>query len=166
MASTTSNKHPLLLAAAVAHGVLALGHTTKGLDQFKHPSLNTLPTALRGAVQAGWYEGSVFFAIMGIMNYKWSMTGIYDIYDKSIATLLISLLIGAGASYFKSGDKPTATTLAVVAIIQGLGVRNGWISSRELFDEFSLASCRSSVRFMFLFGLQLVMYDSFSAHRK
>ncbi|EAT89837.2 hypothetical protein SNOG_03106 [Parastagonospora nodorum SN15] len=65
MASTTSNKHPLLLAAAVAHGVLALGHTTKGLDQFKHPSLNTLPTALRGAVQAGWYEGSVFFAIMG-----------------------------------------------------------------------------------------------------
>jgi hypothetical protein len=128
--------------------------------------LNSLPTALRGAVQAGWYEGSVFFAIMGksifhkptspyqlltklrigIMNYKvtdpsfhnlmhtllltkrskkWSMTGIYDIYDKSIATLLISLLIGAGASYFKSGDKPTATTLAVVAIIQGLGVRNG-----------------------------------------
>jgi hypothetical protein len=35
------------------------------LDQFKHPSLNTLPTALRGAVKAGWYEGSVFFAIMG-----------------------------------------------------------------------------------------------------
>jgi hypothetical protein len=86
MASTTSNKHPLLLAAAVAHGVLALGHTvrqstpydqstlfsivltcsqTKGLDQFKHPSINTLPTALRGAVKAGWYEGSVFFAIMG-----------------------------------------------------------------------------------------------------
>lgn len=53
------------------------------------------------------------------------MTGIYDVYDKSIATLLISLLIGAGASYLKSGDKPTATTLAVVAIIQGLGIRNG-----------------------------------------
>ena len=38
---------------------------TKGLDQFKHPTINTLPTALRGAVKAGWYEGSVFFAIMG-----------------------------------------------------------------------------------------------------
>ncbi|KAF2027232.1 hypothetical protein EK21DRAFT_72319 [Setomelanomma holmii] len=123
--TTTTNKHPLLLAAAVAHGVLALGHTTKGLDQFKHPSLNTLPTALRGAVKAGWYEGSVFFAIMGILNYKWSKTGIYDVYDKSIATLLISLLVGAGASYYRSGDKPTAGTLALVAILQGLGVRNG-----------------------------------------
>lgn len=125
MASTASNKHPMLLAAAVAHGILALGHTTKGLEQFKHPSLNTLPTALRGAVKAGWYEGSVFFAIMGILNYKWAQTGIYDIYDKSIAGLLISLLAGAGAAYYKSGDKPTATTLAVIAIVQGLGVRNG-----------------------------------------
>ncbi|KAH7410315.1 hypothetical protein DE146DRAFT_752023 [Phaeosphaeria sp. MPI-PUGE-AT-0046c] len=125
MASTTSNKHPMLIAAAVAHGVLALGHTTKGLDQFKHPSLSTLPAALRGAVTAGWYEGSVFFAIMGILNYKWAQTGIYDIYDKSIAGLLISLLAGAGVAYYKSGDKPTATTLAVVAIVQGLGVRNG-----------------------------------------
>ncbi|OAL52122.1 hypothetical protein IQ07DRAFT_403862 [Pyrenochaeta sp. DS3sAY3a] len=124
MATTTSKSHPLLLAAAVAHGVLALGHTTKGLDQFKHPSLNTLPTALRGAVKAGWYEGSAFFLIMGILNYRWSQTGIYDIYDKSIAGILVSLLLGAGAAYFKSGDKPTATTLAVVAIIQGLGVRN------------------------------------------
>jgi hypothetical protein len=61
----------------------------------------------------------------GILNYKWAQTGIYDIYDKSIATLLISLLVGAGAGYYKSGDKPTATTLAVVAIVQGLGVRNG-----------------------------------------
>lgn len=62
---------------------------------------------------------------LGILNYKWAQTGIYDIYDKSIAGLLISLLVGAGASYWKSGDKPTATTLAVVAIVQGLGVRNG-----------------------------------------
>lgn len=61
----------------------------------------------------------------GIMNYKWSQTGIFDVYDKSIATLLVSLLVGAGASYYKSGDKPTATTLAVVAIVQGLGIRNG-----------------------------------------
>lgn len=114
----------------------------KGLDQFKHPSLNTLPTALRGAVKAGWYEGSVFFAIMGmsrallsissslisspgILNYKWALTGIYDIYDKSIAGLILTLLAGAGAAYYKSGDKPTATTLAVVAIVQGLGIRNG-----------------------------------------
>jgi hypothetical protein len=71
-------------------------------------------------VGANWY----------VMNYSQDdglsdLEGIYDIYDKSIATLLLSLLIGAGASYFQSGDKPTATTLAVVAIVQGLGIRNG-----------------------------------------
>jgi len=63
--------------------------------------------------------------VIGILNYKWSMTGIYDIYDKSIAALLLSLLAGAGASYYKSGDRSTAATLAVVAIVQGLGVRSG-----------------------------------------
>jgi hypothetical protein len=104
MASSTS--HPLLLATAVAHSVLALGHTVclsflfptqltpcslpfhsvpisiyfrcdiatdqkqmKGLDQFKHVSMQSLPIGLRGAVQAGWYEGSVFFAIMGELSF-------------------------------------------------------------------------------------------------
>ncbi|KAF1848387.1 uncharacterized protein K460DRAFT_364364 [Cucurbitaria berberidis CBS 394.84] len=127
MATTTSTNNPLLLAAAVAHGVLALGHTTKGLDQFKHPSLNTLPTALRGAVKAGWYEGSGFFLIMGILNFRWYKTGISDVYDKSIAGILVSLLVAAGAAYYRSGDKPTATTLAVVAILQGLGVRHAFV---------------------------------------
>jgi hypothetical protein len=40
----------------------------KGLDQFKHVSMQSLPIGLRGAVQAGWYEGSVFFAIMGALS--------------------------------------------------------------------------------------------------
>jgi len=125
MATTTSQSHPLLLASAVAHGLLALGHTSKGLDQFKHISLNTLPIALRGALKAGWYEGSGFFLIMGVLNYKWAQNGIYDIYDKSIAGLLVSLLAAASAAYYRCGDKPTAATLAAVAILQGLGVRNG-----------------------------------------
>jgi hypothetical protein len=79
------SKHPLLLAAAVAYGVLSLGHTvcisfisephamrneltvvqSKGLEQFKHTSIRALPTALRGAVKAGWYEGSGFLLISG-----------------------------------------------------------------------------------------------------
>ena len=35
------------------------------MEQFKHPGIRALPTALRGAVTGGWYEGSVFFAILG-----------------------------------------------------------------------------------------------------
>jgi hypothetical protein len=36
----------------------------KGLDQFKHPTMNSLPLVLRGASKIGWYEGSGFFIIM------------------------------------------------------------------------------------------------------
>lgn len=61
---------------------------------------------------------------IGILNYKWSVTGIYDVYDKSIAGVLTTLLAAAGAAYWKSNDRPTALTLGVVAILQGLGVRN------------------------------------------
>lgn len=43
---------------------LSLATQMKGLDQFKHPTMNTLPLMLRGASKIGWYEGSGFFLIM------------------------------------------------------------------------------------------------------
>ncbi|KAF2800583.1 hypothetical protein K505DRAFT_403926 [Melanomma pulvis-pyrius CBS 109.77] len=115
--------HPLFLAAAVAHGVLSLGHTTKGIEQFKHPSLKQVPALLRSTVQAGWYEGSLFFAIVAVLNYKWSSTGLVDGPDKVLAGLVTSLLFGFGANYFRAGDKPTAVTLAIVGVIQALGAK-------------------------------------------
>ncbi|KAF2005928.1 hypothetical protein P154DRAFT_456617 [Amniculicola lignicola CBS 123094] len=119
----TSTNHPLLLATAALNVLLSLGHTTKGLEQFKHPTLNALPRALRGAVTAGWYEGSVFFLITGILNYKYSQTGLVDLADKTVAGLLTSLCVGAGVHYYRTGDKPTATILWVVALLQGLGAK-------------------------------------------
>jgi hypothetical protein len=59
----------------------------------------------------------------GILNYKWATTGLLDICDKSIAALLVSLLLGAGVTYARSGDKATAFTLASVAVLQGLGAK-------------------------------------------
>lgn len=32
------------------------------------------------------------------MNYKWSQTGLVDLADKTAASLLVTLLLGAGAS--------------------------------------------------------------------
>ncbi|KAJ8117121.1 hypothetical protein OPT61_g1597 [Boeremia exigua] len=117
----TSN--PLLLAAAVTHGVLSLGHTLKGLEQFKHVSINALPNTLRGAVKAGWYEGSGFFLMMAVLNYKWALTGLVDVYDKSIAGLLVAVLVGAAGTYSQSGDKQTGITLAAAAVLQGLATK-------------------------------------------
>ncbi|KAF2012343.1 hypothetical protein BU24DRAFT_397412 [Aaosphaeria arxii CBS 175.79] len=118
-------KHPTLLAVAVAHGLLGLGHTTKGLEQFSHPSIDKLPVTLRGAVKAGWYEGSVFFLIAGLLNYKWSQSALALASgpDKAIAALLTALLFGAGANYYRTGDKPTGVLLAIVGALQGWGAK-------------------------------------------
>lgn len=92
----------------------------------------------------GWYEGSVFFLIAGkqfsidsdskllsllrshdtgILNYKWSQTGLVDGPDRAIAGLLTSLLLGFGAKYIKAGDKGTGVILAVIGALQGLGAK-------------------------------------------
>lgn len=60
----------------------------------------------------------------GILNYKWSQTAAFDLADKSIAGLLTTLLFGAGTSYYRSGDKPSAVLLSLLGIIQALGARN------------------------------------------
>lgn len=60
--------------------------------------MKQLPHLLRGAAKIGWYEGSVWFAIASVLNYKWSQTGLVDMADKTLASLLITLLFGAGAS--------------------------------------------------------------------
>ncbi|KAH7115197.1 hypothetical protein B0J11DRAFT_540082 [Dendryphion nanum] len=116
-------KHPLLLAAAVAHTALGFGHTAKGLSQFSHPSLSQLPRFLRSNVQAGWYEGSVFFVMLGILNYKWAQTGLVDTPDKALATLIVTLLFGAGGNYIRTGDKPTGIVLSLVGILQTVAAR-------------------------------------------
>jgi hypothetical protein len=64
-----------------------------------------------------------YLLVPGILNYKWSQTGLVDTPDKAMAALLLTLLFGFGASYYKGGDRPTGITLAVVGILQGLGVR-------------------------------------------
>jgi hypothetical protein len=60
---------------------------------------------------------------LGILNYKWSQTGLLDGPDRVIAGLLTSLLLGFGAKYFQAGDKGTGTLLAVIGALQGLGAK-------------------------------------------
>ena len=61
---------------------------------------------------------------LGIMNYRWSQTGIYDIYDKGIVGVYLGLLVSAVTSLYKGGDKPAAVALSSVVVMQGLALRN------------------------------------------
>lgn len=60
----------------------------------------------------------------GVLNYKWAQTGLVDTADKTIAGLLTSLLVGAGVSYFKSGDNATAGILTIIGFLQGLAAKS------------------------------------------
>ncbi|KAF1979781.1 hypothetical protein BU23DRAFT_594953 [Bimuria novae-zelandiae CBS 107.79] len=125
MATSTLGLHPPLFYTSLAYGLLSIGHTAKGLSQFTHPSTASLPIWLRGASKIGWYEGSVWFVIAGVLNYKWSQTGIVDMADKTVAGLLTTLLFGAGASYWSVNDRPTGGLLFVVGALQAFGARQG-----------------------------------------
>jgi hypothetical protein len=61
--------------------------------------------------------------IVGILNYKWSQTGLLDLADKSIAGLIVTLLFGAGSHYYRTGDKATGIILSVVGILQAVGAK-------------------------------------------
>ena len=74
-------------------------------------------------MKAGWYEGSVFFAILGVLNYKWAQTGLVDGADKALVTLIVTLLFGAGGNYIRTGDKPTGLILGIVGILQTIAAR-------------------------------------------
>lgn len=60
---------------------------------------------------------------VGLLNYKWAYGGLTDITDKGIAGLFVSLLLGAGTSYARSGDPPTGVILSLFAILQGIGAK-------------------------------------------
>lgn len=59
----------------------------------------------------------------GILNYKWSQTGLLDSADKAIAGLLTTLLFAAGANYYRTGDKPTGLLLSLVGVLQAVGAK-------------------------------------------
>jgi hypothetical protein len=57
----------------------------------------------------------------GLLNYKWSQTGIISGIDQTIASLHTALLLGAGVSYYRIGDKTTAVLLSLAGALQGMG---------------------------------------------
>ncbi|PVH94375.1 hypothetical protein DM02DRAFT_572927 [Periconia macrospinosa] len=121
----TSTQHPLLLASSAIHVLLAVGHTVKGREIFQHPSLSRLPSILKDTVRVGWYEGSMFFAMMSFLNYKWSQTGLVDGADKAIAGLLVTLFFGAGANYARAGDKGLGFAMSIIGVFQAVAARKG-----------------------------------------
>ncbi|OCL11545.1 hypothetical protein AOQ84DRAFT_373919 [Glonium stellatum] len=114
----------LLQTAAIAHVLISLAHTAKGIPMFQEPAFRRLPPILLGAARAGWYQGSVFFAMMGLVNWKWATDGFNDSIDLAIASLISVIYFGSSGWYVKTGDRPTAGVLSLVALFQIASLRS------------------------------------------
>ncbi|KAF2495256.1 hypothetical protein BU16DRAFT_527133 [Lophium mytilinum] len=114
----------ILLSAAALHTLLSAAHTASGLTMFKDPAFARLPAILTKRVQAGWFEGSVFFAMLGLINYRWAHSGLADSTELGVAGLISLVCFGAGGWYAKSGDKAGGVLLTFAGLLQGVGVRS------------------------------------------
>ncbi|KIX92914.1 uncharacterized protein Z520_11390 [Fonsecaea multimorphosa CBS 102226] len=114
----------LALATSIAHFGISIGHTMLGLELFARPVWSPLPVLEFAYSQAGWYQGSISFAIFGIFNYQLSRRdpSTWTLYDRAITTLILILYWGTSQWYLRRGDSKTGILMAVVGGLQSLTV--------------------------------------------
>ncbi|KAF2430924.1 hypothetical protein EJ08DRAFT_696871 [Tothia fuscella] len=114
----------LFQATAIGHFLVALGHTAKGAE-FKDAGFARLRPILKGQAKAGWYQGSLFLTIMGLVNLRWAQDGFKaDLIDNGILSLITTICLGSAAWYVKTGDNATAAVLTPMGILQVFAALN------------------------------------------
>ncbi|KAK2796311.1 hypothetical protein FQN50_009602 [Emmonsiellopsis sp. PD_5] len=109
-------------AAAVVFALIAAGHTFAGKEWTKDPKFKALSRPVGAFARAGWYQGSIFFLIVALQNYRWSQTtagALTDPVEKAIAALATVLCLGSSAWYNKNGIRDTAAIVGVAGCVQG-----------------------------------------------
>ncbi|KAJ5092154.1 hypothetical protein NUU61_007024 [Penicillium alfredii] len=74
----------------------------------------------------GWYQGSAFFFVTGLLHYQWSQNSVafQDPINKAIAGIINILLWTSSAWYAKYGVKQNAWAVGLSAALQAWGVIN------------------------------------------
>jgi len=107
-------------ATAIAHAIVALAHTAKSKDFLSDPQFKRLPRLVAAYPRAGWFQGSVWFFIGALLNYRWSRVSgpLTDPVERAIAVLITAVYLGTAAWYTKEGDAATGGILTVVGGMQ------------------------------------------------
>ncbi|GAD92430.1 predicted protein [Paecilomyces variotii No. 5] len=101
--------------------LLSAGHTQLAREWTSDAQFKSLPKTVQAYARAGWYQGSVFFIIMSLVNYRWSKTNVgtlIDPIDKGIAALNILLLWASALWYRKNGIKQATAAVGVSGLLQ------------------------------------------------
>ncbi|KAH8705166.1 hypothetical protein BGW36DRAFT_366999 [Talaromyces proteolyticus] len=108
--------------AAISLALTSVAHTAIGPKWMANPKFKSLPTVARAYSVSGWYQGSLFFLLSSLINYRWSRmnltNGLTDPVDKGIAGILIFLLWGSSVWYYRHGVKDTSFAVAAGGAVQ------------------------------------------------
>ncbi|KAJ6120322.1 hypothetical protein N7523_004602 [Penicillium sp. IBT 18751x] len=114
-----------LQASALAFVILSIGHTIGG----KEWTAEKVFTAIKGSKPwacgtVGWYQGSAFFLLTGILHFQWSRdpSALSDPLNKAMAAIVNVLLWTSSAWYAKNGIQDNAIAVGLSAALQGAAV--------------------------------------------
>ncbi|KAJ5127425.1 hypothetical protein N7448_008204 [Penicillium atrosanguineum] len=114
-----------LQASALSFLILSIGHTIGG----KEWTAEKVFTGIKGSRPwacgtVGWYQGSAFFLLTGILHYQWSCdpSALSDPLNKAMAAIVNVLLWSSTAWYAKNGIKENAFAVGLSAALQGAAV--------------------------------------------
>jgi len=108
-------------ATALAHLFISLGHTVKGTEWQASPDFKRLPQMVKAYARAGWYQGSAYFLIAALINYRWARLNagaLTDPIEQAVAGIATAVYMATAAWYTKNGDVPTAGLLVGAGALQ------------------------------------------------
>ncbi|KAJ5612800.1 hypothetical protein N7510_005994 [Penicillium lagena] len=108
-----------LQASALTFALLSIGHTLGGKEWQSDPRFKSLArTRSWSCAKVGWYQGSAFFLITGILHYQWSHNpqALQDPLNRAMAGLVNALLWASSGWYFKNGVKDNGWAVGLSAL--------------------------------------------------
>ncbi|PTU21590.1 hypothetical protein P175DRAFT_0434646 [Aspergillus ochraceoroseus IBT 24754] len=115
----------MLQASALSFIALSIGHTIGGRQWTLDPAFTLIPgTKPWACAIVGWYQGSAFFFMTGLLHYQWSRNprALYDPTNKAIAIICNALLWTSSAWYFRTGIKENGWVVGSAAALQACAV--------------------------------------------
>ncbi|KAJ5752450.1 hypothetical protein N7520_009367 [Penicillium odoratum] len=114
-----------LRASALTFVLLSIGHTIGGRQWTAEKAFKAIANSKPWACgTVGWYQGSAFFLVSGLLHYQWSRdsTALSDPLNKAMAGIINILLWASSVWYAKNGVKDNAVVVGLSAALQTYAV--------------------------------------------
>ncbi|EPS25958.1 hypothetical protein PDE_00894 [Penicillium oxalicum 114-2] len=114
-----------LQATALTYLVLSIGHTVQGREWTAEKLFKNIKGSRPWACgTVGWFQGSAWLLISGILHYQWSKDPavLQDPLTKAIAGISSAILWASSVWYAKTGVKDNAVLVGLSAVLQTYSV--------------------------------------------